>query len=286
MIRKLSLTIGLALSSTLASAMAALPALADEANSNLPHNWQMGMEKPASERMSEIVGLHDFLLWIIAAVTLFVFALLVWIAIRYNARSNPVPSQTTHNAVLEVAWTIIPVIILVVIAVPSFRLLYFEEIIPKPDLTIKAIGHQWYWSYEYPDNGNFTFDAQMLDDAKAAAAHEPRLLGTDNHVVVPVGSVIRVLTTGADVIHSWTVPAMGVKMDANPGKVNQTWFRADREGIFYGQCSELCGARHAFMPIELEVVSKERFAQWVAEAQHKFAKVDGTEDTTRLAVAR
>lgn len=280
MIRKLSLAVGLALT----SALAALPALA--ANDNLPHNWQMGLEKPASERMNEIVGLHDFLLWIIAAVTLFVLALLVWIVIRYNSRANPVPSQTTHHVGLEVAWTIIPVMILVVIAVPSFRLLYFEETIPKPDLTIKAIGHQWYWSYEYPDNGNFTFESQMLDDAKASAAGEPRLLGTDNHVVVPVGSVVRVLTTGADVIHSWTVPAMGVKMDANPGKVNQTWFRADREGIFYGQCSELCGARHAFMPIELEVVSKERFAQWVAEAQHKFAKVDGSEDATRLAAAR
>lgn len=274
---------GLGVGLALCSAFAALPAFAEEAN--LPQNWQLGLQKPASERMTDIVWMHDFLLWIITAITLFVLALLVWIVVRYNARSNPVPSQVTHHTGLEVAWTIIPVAILVAIAIPSFRLLYFEETMPKVDLTIKAIGHQWYWSYEYPDNGNFAFDANMLDDAKAAAAHEPRLLATDNHVVVPVGSVIRVLTTGADVIHSWTIPEFGAKMDAVPGRINQTWFKADREGIFYGQCSELCGARHAFMPIEVEVVSKERFAQWVAEAQHKFGSNDGG-DATRVASGR
>jgi cytochrome c oxidase subunit II len=254
------------------------------AAANVPQPWQLGLQPSASERMTDIVNLHDFLLWIIAAVSGFVLLLLIWIAIRYNARSNPIPSATAHNTVLEVLWTIIPVIILVVIAIPSFRLLYFEDTIPKADLTIKAIGRQWYWSYEYPDNGNFAFDAQMLDDAKAHAANEPRLLGTDNHVVVPVGQIVRVLTTGADVIHSWALPAFGVKIDAVPGRINETWFKAEREGIFYGECSELCGARHSYMPIEVEVVSKERFAQWVAEARHKFAATDGTQDT-RLAAA-
>lgn len=280
MLRKLGAAFGLAI-----VGLGAVPAVADPAN--VPHDWQLGLQHPATQRMTDIIWLHDFLLWIIAFICGFVLLLLIWIAIRYNARSHPVPSSTAHNTVLEVAWTIVPVIILVVIAVPSFRLLYYEDTIPKADLTIKAIGRQWYWSYEYPDNGNFTFDSQMLDDAKAAAAHEPRLLGTDNHVVVPVGETIRVLTTGADVIHSWALPAFGVKIDAVPGRINETWFKAEREGIFYGECSELCGARHAFMPIEVEVVSKERFAQWVAEAQHKFAKADGTApDTTHLAAAR
>jgi cytochrome c oxidase subunit 2 len=255
------------------------------AKENVPHPWQLGLQEPASERMTDIVWLHDFLLYIIAFVSVFVLGLLVWIAIRYNAKSNPVPSQTAHNTLLEVLWTVIPVAILVAIAIPSFRLLYFQDTIPEAELTIKAIGRQWYWTYEYPDHGNFSFDAQMLDDAKAAAAGDPRLLGTDNHVVVPVNTVVRVLTTGSDVIHSWAMPAMGVKIDAVPGKINQTWFKADREGIYYGQCSELCGARHAYMPIQLEVVSKERFAQWVAEARQKFGATDAT-DASRLAAAR
>jgi cytochrome c oxidase subunit 2 len=260
----------------LASAFGAAPAWA---KGEVPTDWQLGLQHSASERMTDIIGLHDLLLYIITFVSAFVLVLLVWIAIRYNARANPVPSQTSHNTVLEVLWTVIPVLILVVIAIPSFRLLYFEDTIPKADMTIKAIGRQWYWSYEYPDHGNFAFDANMLDDAKAAAAGEPRLLATDNHVVVPVGTVVRVIVTGADVIHSWAMPSMGVKIDAVPGKINETWFKADREGIFYGQCSELCGARHAFMPIELEVVSKERFAQWVAEARQKFGANNGAQDT-------
>ncbi len=236
-----------------------------------PEPWQMGLQPAASQRMADIVSLHTFVLYIITIITLFVLGLLVWIVIRYNAKANPTPSDTTHNTVLEVAWTVIPVAILVTIAVPSFRLLYFEDVVPPSDMTIKAIGKQWYWTYEYPDNGNFTFDSLGLSDRVAAQQMEPRLLGTNNHVVVPVGKTVRVLTTGADVIHAWAVPALGVKIDANPGKINQTWFKADREGKFYGQCSELCGARHAFMPIEIEVVSQERFDQWAMEAKTKFA---------------
>jgi len=236
-----------------------------------PEPWQMGLQPAATERMTQIVDLHTFILYVITIIALFVLGLLVWIVMRFNANANPHPSETTHNTVLEVLWTIIPVAILVVIAVPSFRLLYFEDVIPPADMTIKAIGKQWYWTYEYPDNGNFSFDSLMLSDRVAAQQNEPRLLGTNNHVVVPVGKTIRLLTTGADVIHAWTIPAFGVKIDANPGKINQSWFKAEREGKFYGECSELCGARHSFMPIEVEVVSQERFDQWVAEAKTKFA---------------
>src|SRR5262245_37819977 len=238
-----------------------------------PVPWQLGLQEAATERMSRIIDLHNFVLWIITAISLFVLGLLIWIMIRFNARSNPNPTVTTHNTVLEVLWTVIPVAILVAIAIPSFRLLYYQDVIPPADITIKAIGKQWYWSYEYPDNGNFTFDALMLADRVAAQQNVPRLLGTNNHVVVPVNKTVRIITTGADVIHAWAIPAFGVKIDAVPGRINQTWFNANREGTFYGECSELCGARHAFMPITVEVVSQERFDQWVEEAKTKFATV-------------
>ena len=183
------------------------------------------------------------------------------------------PSATTHNTILEVAWTVIPVLILVAIAVPSFRLLYFQETLPPADITVKAIGKQWYWTYEYPDNGNFTFDALMLSDRVAAQRMLPRMLATNNRVVVPVGKTVRLITTGADVIHAWTIPSFGVKIDAVPGRINQTWFKPEAEGVYYGQCSELCGARHAYMPIEVEVMSQANFDAWVAEARTKFATV-------------
>ena len=272
--RKLGVILGVAAIIVMATAAYA---------ANGPQPWELGLQQSDSERMTDIIGLHNFVLGIITVICLFVLALLIWIMVRFNARSNPVPSKNTHNTLLEVIWTVVPVMILVAIAIPSFRLLYFEDVIPKADLTIKAIGKQWYWTYEYPDNGNFTFDALMLKDEDAAKRGEPRLLGADNHVVVPVGKVIRVLTTGADVIHSWALPAFGVKMDAVPGRINETWFKADREGIYYGQCSELCGARHAFMPIEVEVVSQDKFNAWVEEAKKKFASVDGAD--TRVAAA-
>ena len=238
-----------------------------------PAPWQMGLQLAGDERMRDIVSLHTFVLWIIIAICVFVAALLVWIMIRYNAKANPVPSATTHNTVLEVAWTVIPVLILVAIAVPSFRLLYFQETLPPADITVKAIGKQWYWTYEYPDNGNFTFDALMLSDRVAAQRMLPRMLATNNRVVVPVGKTVRLITTGADVIHAWTIPSFGVKIDAVPGRINQTWFKPEAEGVYYGQCSELCGARHAYMPIEVEVMSQANFDAWVAEARTKFATV-------------
>ena len=195
---------------------------------------------------------------------------MAWIVYRYNARRNPTPSKTTHNTMLEVAWTIVPVIILLVISVPSFRLLYYVDSVEDADMTLKAIGHQWYWSYEYPDHGDFTFDAIILEDDELEAG-QPRLLATDEAVVLPVGAKIRLLTTADDVIHSWAIPALGVKMDSVPGRVNETWFQINREGMYYGQCSELCGTLHGFMPIMIEAVSQEDFDAWVEFAREEFA---------------
>ena len=256
-------------------AAAALLAFSGLSAAALPYNYEMGMQPAASPVMEQIEDFHRLLFWIIVLVCLFVLALLVWIVIKYRAGANAVPSKVHHNTLLEVAWTLIPVIILVFIAVPSFRLLYFEAAIPKPDVTIKAIGKQWFWTYEYPGaNAGFTYDSLGLSDADAAKAGKPRLLGTDNEVVVPVGKVIEIETTGADVIHSWALPEMGVKMDAVPGRLNHTWFKAERTGIYYGQCSELCGARHAYMPIEVHVVSDAEYAEWLASAKKKFAALD------------
>ncbi len=270
MIRKLGMFTAFLGSTMLSFSAAAQPVTGQ------PYPWQLGLQAAADERMRDIIGLHNFVLYIITAICLFVLALLVYIMLRFNAKANPTPSATTHNTTLEVLWTVVPVLILVAIAIPSFRLLYFEDVLPQTDMTVKAIGKQWFWTYEYPDNGNFTFDALLTPDRRSQPAvpdGPPRLLGTNNHVVVPVGKTIRLITTGADVIHSWAIPSFGVKIDAVPGKINQTWFRAEKEGLFYGQCSELCGARHAFMPITVEVVSQEKFDQWVAEAKTKFATV-------------
>jgi cytochrome c oxidase subunit 2 len=238
-----------------------------------PTPWQMNFPAAADDRMAGIIGLHNLLLIIITVISLFVLGLLVWVAIRYNAKANPVPSATTHNTLLEVAWTLLPVAILTVIAIPSFALLYAQDNIPTADVTIKVIGKQWYWTYEYPDQGNFTFNAQMVPERRAAESGL-RLLATDNHVVVPVGKTVRLITTASDVIHAWSIQPFGVKIDAVPGRINQSWFRPTREGIFYGHCSELCGIRHAFMPIVVEVVSQERFDAWVAEARTRFAAVE------------
>jgi cytochrome c oxidase subunit 2 len=257
-------------------ALSVLPAMA------VPTNYETGFQAAASPVMEQIEDFHRLLFYIIVAVCLFVLALLVWILLNYRADNNPVPSKVHHNTLLEVAWTLIPVIILVFIAVPSFRLLYFEAAIPKPDVTIKAIGKQWFWTYEYPGSqAGFTYDSLGLSDADAAKAGKPRLLGVDNPVYVPVNKVVEVETAGADVIHSWAMPQMGVKMDAVPGRINHTWFKATQTGVFYGQCSELCGARHAYMPIELHVVSQADYDAWLAGAKKKFAAIEN--DATRVA---
>jgi len=234
-----------------------------------PSPWEFNLQASASPVMDSIMRFHDWLLVIISVITLFVLALLITVVVKFNARANPVPSRTTHNTLIEVAWTLIPVLILVGIAVPSFRLLFLQLDIPKADMTIKATGKQWYWSYAYPDNGKFEFDSLLAEDK------QPRLLGVDNELVVPVNKIVRVQVTGADVIHSFAVPAFGIKIDAIPGRLNETWFKATKTGMFYGQCSELCGRDHAFMPIAVRVVSDQDFAAWVESAKKKFAALPG-----------
>ena len=207
---------------------------------------------------------HNVILMpIITVITIFVLLLLIWVVIRYNRRANPVPSRTSHNTAIEIVWTVAPVLILLFIAVPSIKLLAAQFSTPKPDLTVKVIGHQWYWSYQYPDNGDFEVVSNILSDAQDKATGQPRQLGVDARMVVPVNSVIKIITTSDDVIHSFAVPAFWTKMDAVPGRLNETWFKVDRPGLYYGQCSELCGARHGYMPIAVEVVSRDQFAQWV-----------------------
>lgn len=228
-----------------------------------PTPWQIGLQQAASPVMVDVIEFHNFLLWIVTAIALFVLALLVIVMVRFNARANPTPSRTTHNTVIELIWTIVPVIILVAIAVPSFRLLFLQLDAPKADLTVKATGKQWYWSYNYPDNGNFEFDSLIVED-KDLKPGQPRLLTVDHEMVVPVNKIVHVLVTGADVIHSFAVPSFGIKIDAIPGRLNDTWFKATVEGTFHGQCSELCGKDHAFMPITVRVVNDAQFADWIA----------------------
>ena len=268
--------------SGIGAAVAALMAFAAHPAAALPVEWGLGFQPSASPVMDQIQSFHNLLLWIIVATCLFVLGLLVWIVIRYRAAANPVPSKVHHNTLLEVAWTLIPVIILVFIAVPSFRLLYFQETLPTPDEQIKAIGKQWFWSYEYSGSAaGFTFDSLGLSDADAKAAGKPRLLGVDNAMYLPVNKVIEVETTAADVIHSFAMPQMGVKIDAVPGRLNKTWFRATKTGVFYGQCSELCGSRHAYMPIELHVVTDAEYAVWLAKSKAEFAALEN--GATRVA---
>jgi cytochrome c oxidase subunit 2 len=235
-----------------------------------PSPWQMGLQQSAAPTMDDIVWFHDLLLWIITGITVFVLALLLIIIVKFNARANPVPSRTTHNTLLEVLWTVIPVVILVVIAIPSFRILFVQLNLPPADVTVKATGKQWYWSYSYPD-AKFEFDSLMLKDNERKP-EQPRLLAVDNEMVVPVNKVVRVQVIGADVIHAFAVPSFGVKIDAIPGRLNETWFKATREGVFYGQCSELCGKDHAFMPIAVRVVSEQAYTAWLEEAKKKFAR--------------
>lgn len=234
-----------------------------------PSPWELGLQQAGSPVMEDIVWFHDFLLYIIIAIALFVLVLLVIVMVRFNARTNPVPSRTTHNTFIEVVWTVVPVLILVTIAVPSFRLLFYQLKVPPADVTVKATGKQWFWSYSYPDS-KFEFDSLMLQD-KDLKAGQPRLLAVDNEMVVPVNKVVRVQVTGADVIHSFAVPSFGIKIDAIPGRLNETWFKAEREGMYYGQCSQLCGRDHAFMPIAIRVVSEKDYTAWLDQAKKKYA---------------
>jgi cytochrome c oxidase subunit II len=250
----------------------------------VPKPGQIGLQPPVTSLAHELDDMHNYILTpIIFVITIFVMALLLIVIVRFNAKANPVPSKVTHNTTIEILWTGIPVLILIAIAIPSFRLLYNQLDIPKPDMTLKVIGHQWYWSYVYPDNGNFTFDARLVTAEEAVAKQKNviRLLDTDNEVVLPTGKNIRVQISTDDVIHSWTVPSFGIKHDATPGRVNESWFNIDKPGIYYGQCSELCGIQHAYMPIKVHAVPPEEFDAWVKQAQGKFDKAPeaGAENT-------
>jgi len=225
--------------------------------------WQIGLQESATEVMDDVVWLHDYVLVFITCITAFVLGLLVIVMVRFNARAHPTPSRTTHNTVVEVLWTVLPVCILVIIALPSFRILFYQLNTPPADLTIKATGVTWNWKYDYPDNGDFEFDSLIVPE-KDLKPGQPRLLTVDNEMVVPVNKVVRMQVTGFDVIHSFTVPSFGIKIDAVPGRLNETWFKATKEGWYYGQCSELCGKDHAFMPISVRVVKEQTFTDWAA----------------------
>ena len=250
-----------------------------------PKPWQLGFQPAASSTMEQITDFHNALLWVIFVIAAFVTGLLAYTCFRFRESKNPTPSRTSHNTLLEIMWTAIPVIILAAIAIPSIKLIYDADRIEDADMTLKAIGHQWYWSYEYPDHGNFTFDANMLsgDDLKDKSK---RLMETDQRIVLPVGKKIRLLITAADVLHNWAVPAFGIKLDAVPGTLNETWVQINKPGVYYGFCSELCGTNHSYMPIAVEAVSEEKFKAWVEQAKKKFARVDGPARDETVKVAR
>lgn len=247
-----------------------LASAADEPADARSHPWQMGLQDAASPVMEDIVDFHNLLLVIQVAIVLLVLGILAYVMYRFNAKRHPVPTRTTHNTLLEVVWTALPIVILVIIAIPSLRLLYYSDKAPDYDMTLKVTGHQWYWSYGYPDQGEFEFDSILVPE-EDLQEEQPRLLTVDNRIVLPVDTTIQILVTADDVIHNFAVPALGLKMDAVPGRVNETWTRITREGMYYGMCSELCGINHGFMPIQIEAVSKERFEEWTKEAQEQFA---------------
>ena len=242
----------------------------------IAEDYGLDLQNPVTEVAQDVYNMHAFVTIIMALITLFVLGLLVWVCYRYSEKKNSKPSKTVHNTLVEILWTAIPVLILIIIAVPSFKLLYKQDVIPEPDLTIKAIGYQWYWGYEYPDNGNFSCEAFMVQSKEELEEEKPykRMLTTDTKVVVPINKIIRVQVTAADVLHSWAVPAFGVKTDAVPGRLNETWFKAEKEGIYYGMCSELCGVNHQSMPIEIHVVSEKEFQVWVEDSKLKYAKTN------------
>ena len=259
--------------------LAALPAFANE-----PTPWQLGLQPPVSPSALRINEFHDMLLWIIFAIAIFVLLLLVWVIIRYNSKANPEPADFTHNVLIEVIWTVIPVIILIIIAIPSFKVLYYNDHVENPDMTLKITGYQWYWTYEYPDHDNITFSSYMIADEDIDTEKDQRrLLSTDNVVVLPIDTNIALQITAGDVLHAWTIPAFGVKLDAVPGRLNETWVRIEKPGTYYGQCSELCGKDHSYMPIEVRAVTKEEFEAWLVTAKEEFASLENAEQLIQLA---
>jgi cytochrome c oxidase subunit 2 len=253
-------------------ALCAGVALADQ-----PHPWQLGMQRPATLVTERIHAFHNELLVIISLISAFVIALLIYVMVRFNHRAHPVPTRTTHNPVIEVLWTVVPVLILVLIAIPSFKLMYYMDRVPDAAMTIKVTGHQWYWQYEYPDQGNISFNSNLVDDSKRTA-EQPRLLAVDNPLVIPVGTNIRVQVAGTDVIHSWFVPSFGFQEYAVVGRLNEAWVNVEREGTYYGECNQICGVNHAFMPIEVKVLSKADFDKWLVDAKKNFSAANQPAD--------
>ena len=241
--------------------------------SNGATDWQLGFQEPASSHMQNIFDLHNFVLIMMTAITIFVLILLIYVAIRFRKSANPNPSKRTHNAFLETLWTAIPVIILIFMAVPSFKLLYEQDVIPEVDMTIKVIGHQWYWEYQYPEHDDLSFESYLVPDNELKDG-EPRLLTVDNRLVLPINKNIHVLVTAGDVLHSFAMPSLGVKRDAVPGRLNETWMRIDKPGVYRGQCSEICGTGHGYMPVVIEALSENDFAAWVNEAKNEFAELN------------
>lgn len=277
MLKNRHITLGLAAITALFSTV---PALAGQ-----PESWGLMLQQPASPSAERIGDFHHMLLYIIAAIVLFVLALLIFVVLRYNRRANPNPSQTTHNVLLEVIWTVVPVVILIIIAIPSFKLLYYTNRVENPEMTLKVTGYQWYWGYEYPDNGGVNFMAYMIPDSEIKPEEgQVRLLSTDNPIVLPVGKNIQIDITAGDVLHSWAVPALGIKTDSVPGRTNSTWVRINEPGVYFGQCSELCGKDHAYMPIEIHAVSLEEFNAWAVEkgGQPLVEKTDETAATEAI----
>lgn len=255
--------------------------LSTECYANAPKDWQVLFQVPASPVMEEIEKFHNLLLIIIGTIIFVVLGLLIYVCVKFNVRANPTPATFSHNLLLEAVWTAIPIIILIIIALPSFRILRMENKIPIPDMTIKVVGYQWYWHYIYPDHNNIEFDSNLLDD-KSLKPGDRRLLEVDNRLVVPVGAVVKFLITGGDVIHSFALPSLGIKTDAVPGRINETWAKFLHKGIFYGQCSELCGIHHGFMPIAVEVVSKQEFDNWLKEEKSRLAATNDNKSFTSL----
>ena len=266
------------------AALAALWAFSGAALADRPEPWQIGLQQPVTPVADKVIELHNWLLVIIFAVVIFVLALLGYVCWRFRASANPTPSQTSHNTIIEILWTVLPVLILLFIAVPSFRLLYFQEAVPKSELTLKVTGLQWYWHYAYPDNGGFGFDSTLVDE-KDLKDPSLRLLDVDNEVVLPVDTNIRIQIAGGDVLHSWFVPALAVQKYAVAGRLNEVWVNIEREGTYFGECNQICGVNHAFMPIKVHAVSKAAFAQWVSQAKGKFAGAEDPAPQTRLAAA-
>jgi cytochrome c oxidase subunit II len=267
----------------LALAVAGVVAIAAVAGAAEPKPWEIGFQPPATPVRDRLSAFHDDLLMpIITVITVFVLGLLVYVMWRFNQRRNPVPSRTSHNTVIEMLWTVVPVLILVIIAIPSFKLMYYMDRVPNPEMTIKVTGHQWYWSYEYPDQDGLAFDSNIIPEDQLKPGQK-RLLDVDNPLVVPADTTIRVLITGTDVIHSWFVPSFGVQEYAIVGRLNESWMKIEHPGTYYGQCNQICGVNHAFMPIKVEAVSKDSFQRWLVDAKKKFARRDNDTATVRVA---